>query len=73
VAQLDFTTALGIAQAGFDKWKTKAHNARWFRRIDGTPISNDLCVNIAEAFVAASVALPAIPPETAIPTSEASS
>lgn len=36
-------------QAGFDNWKAKPHNARWWRHIDGTPIPNDLAVCIADA------------------------
>jgi hypothetical protein len=47
-------TPLQIAQAGYDAWAAKPHNKKWVRRIDGTPIPNDLLVNIAEAFRAAS-------------------
>ncbi len=43
--------AMKIAELGFKNWAEKPHNARWFRKIDGTPISNDLPINIAEAFV----------------------
>jgi len=42
-----------IAQRGFDVWKDKEHNAKWFRKIDGTPIPNDLVVCIAMEFVEA--------------------
>lgn len=45
--------ALDMAQAGFDAWAAKPHNRKWVRRIDGTPIKNDLLVNIADAIVAA--------------------
>ena len=48
---MTFTKAIAIAQRGLETWKAKPHNARWWRRIDGTPIPNDLLVNIAEAFV----------------------
>ena len=41
---------VGIAQQGFENWKAKPHNARWFRKIDGTPIPNDLTICIGEAF-----------------------
>jgi hypothetical protein len=41
---------IAIAQSGFDAWAAKPHNAKWFRRIDGTPIPNDLVVCIAQAF-----------------------
>ena len=39
-----------IAQRGFEAWTAKPHNKRWFRKIDHTPIPNDLVVNIAEQF-----------------------
>ncbi len=41
---------IGIAKRGFETWAAKDHNRRWFRKIDGTPIPNDLTVNIAMAF-----------------------
>lgn len=44
------TDWIGIAQEGFENWKAKPHNARWFRKIDGTPIPNDLTICIGEAF-----------------------
>ena len=40
------------AQAGFDQWAAKPHNKRWFRRIDGTPIPNDVPVCIANETLA---------------------
>jgi len=43
---------IGTAQQGFKAWKAKPHNARWFRKIDGTPIPNDLTICIGEAFAA---------------------
>lgn len=43
-----FLEAMNIVERGFNAWKDKPHNAGWFRRIDGTPIPNDLKVNIAE-------------------------
>lgn len=36
-------------QRGYDAWAAKPHNAKWVRKIDGTPIANDLIVNIFEA------------------------
>lgn len=36
-------------QRGYDRWAAKPHNAKWVRKIDGTPIANDLVVNIFEA------------------------
>jgi len=44
--------ALDMAHAGFDAWAAKPHNRKWARSIDGTPIKNDLLVNIADAIVA---------------------
>jgi hypothetical protein len=39
---------LGLRRRGLNRWKDKEHNTKWWRRIDGTPIPNDLPVNIAE-------------------------
>jgi hypothetical protein len=50
-AKMNYMTAMAIAEAGFDVWASKEHNKKWVRRIDGTPIKNDLLVNIAEAMV----------------------
>ena len=36
-------------QRGYDAWAAKSHNAKWVRKIDGTPIANDIVVNIFEA------------------------
>lgn len=44
--------AIQIAQRGFEAWRAKPHNAKWFKRIDGTPIPNDLVVCVAEQFAA---------------------
>lgn len=43
-----FTEALEIIKSAFDAWSSKPHNQKWFKRIDGTPITNDLTVTIAE-------------------------
>jgi hypothetical protein len=43
------TDAMNIAERGFNAWAAKEHNRKWVRLIDGTPIRNDLMVNIAEA------------------------
>lgn len=50
---MNFIEAMKLCDAGLDAWKSKPHNAQWWRRIDGTPIPNDLLCNIAEKFVAA--------------------
>ena len=44
-----FSAALDICNEGLRRWREKPHNAKWWRRIDGTPIPNDLMVNIADA------------------------
>jgi hypothetical protein len=33
-------------QSGYDNWAAKPHNAKWVRKIDGTPIPNDIPVSI---------------------------
>lgn len=47
--RLAFPNAMLIAEHGFNAWAAKAHNAKWVKLIDGTPIKNDLLVNIALA------------------------
>ena len=39
--------AIELVEKGFNRWKEKEHNKKWFKKIDGTPIPNDLMVNIA--------------------------
>ena len=46
--RLNFVEALEACKRGLETWSSKPHNAKWWRRIDGTPIPNDLLVNIAE-------------------------
>ncbi|TAU33346.1 hypothetical protein ELI20_21080 [Rhizobium ruizarguesonis] len=41
--------SLNDVQRGYDRWAAKPHNAKWVRKIDGTPIPNDIVVNIFEA------------------------
>jgi hypothetical protein len=48
---MDLMQAMDIVQEGFRIWREKPHNAKWWSRIDGTPIPNDLSVNIAEAIM----------------------
>ena len=33
-------------QRGYDAWAAKPHNAKWVRKIDGTPIANDIVATI---------------------------
>lgn len=44
-------TVMQAAQRGYDEWAAKPHNAKWVRKIDGTPIPNDLVVCIANAIL----------------------
>lgn len=46
---------LTIAQDALNVWASKPHNKRWFKRIDGTPITNDLPVVMAVFFGAQGV------------------
>lgn len=50
-------------EAGFEAWKAKPHNAKWWRKIDGTPIPNDLRVNMVAAVQSDLRALMATPRE----------
>lgn len=50
---MDFMQAMDVVERGFRTWAEKPYNKKWFAQIDGTPIHNDLCVNIAEAVVKA--------------------
>lgn len=40
-------------QTGYATWAAKPHNSKWVKRIDGTPIPNDLIVCIQGAVLAA--------------------
>lgn len=33
-------------QRGYDAWAAKPHNTKWVRKIDGTPIANDIVATI---------------------------
>ena len=52
---MNWANALAIAEKGFEAWAAKDHNRKWVRKIDGTPIKNDLLVDIATAFAEAHV------------------
>ena len=45
--------AAKLVPAGYAFWAQKPHNAKWVRKIDGTPIPNDLPVCIQTAIRAA--------------------
>ena len=36
-------------QRGYDDWAAQPHNKKWVRKIDGTPIANDIVVRIFDA------------------------
>lgn len=48
---MNFTESMGLAEQAFDTWAAKDHNKKWARKIDGTPIRNDLTVVFATALV----------------------
>lgn len=50
---MNFVEAMTAAQAGYDAWAAKPHNAKWAKMIYHTPIPNDLLVNIATEVAAA--------------------
>jgi hypothetical protein len=50
---MNFIEAMAIVDRGMKTWSGRPHNKKWWRRIDGTPIPNDLSVCIAEAIVGA--------------------
>jgi hypothetical protein len=45
---LDFVESLKIAESVFEKYRND--QPKWWRRMDGTPILNDVAVRMAEAF-----------------------
>jgi hypothetical protein len=46
IRRMSLFEAMKIAEAGFARWA--ARHEKWARKIDGTPIPNDLIVNMAE-------------------------
>lgn len=56
---ISFSDAMEIAEDGLRRWREKDHNAKWWRKIDGTPIPNDLLVNIAQSMCEVYVRTPA--------------
>lgn len=51
---MNFIQAMEIAERGLKAWAEQPHNEKWRRRIEGTPIPNDLLVCIATEMVKAS-------------------
>jgi hypothetical protein len=51
-----------LAEEGLFIWRSKPHNAKWWSRIDGTPIPNDLVSCIAECIATALAGRAALAP-----------
>ncbi len=65
---VNFFEAIKIAEDGLFVWATKPHNAKkWARKLEGTPIPNDICVAIAEEMIKAGLSLPSPPVEEETP------
>lgn len=47
----DFTDAMRLIDEGWNNWAAKEHNRKWSRRVEGTPIRNDLTCSIAHAII----------------------
>lgn len=66
---MNFIEALKVANGVLETYKRE--QPKWWARMDGTPILNDLAVRMAEAFVAATQAPPAaVVPEGAVISAE---
>jgi hypothetical protein len=48
---LDFVSGLAVAQSVFEKYKVDQR--KWWSRLDGTPMLNDLSVRMTQAFLGA--------------------
>lgn len=59
MSQLDFISAMKIATGVFDQYKVD--QLKWWKRMDGTPILNDVAVRMAEAFRDAIESSPLLP------------
>lgn len=55
IREMGYGRAMIIAEQGLTVWREKPHNAKWWKRIDGTPIPNDLLSCIAEMFAVVKV------------------
>lgn len=49
--EVDVAAVREAVQKGFDEWAAKTHNKKWAKRVDGTPIPNDvvMCIQTAVA------------------------
>ena len=50
---LSWVALLDHAKAGLESWSRRPHNKRWWKRIDGTPIPNDLLIDVCKSIAAA--------------------
>lgn len=46
---LAWVSLIEHAKEGLEAWAEKPHNRKWWKRIDGTPIPNDLMICVAQA------------------------
>ncbi len=56
---MNFIEAMKVAEGVFEQYRL--HQLKWWRRMDGTPILNDIAVRMAVAFSEASTPSPAAP------------
>ena len=47
----DFVDAMRLIDEAWNQWAVKEHNKKWVRKIEGTPIRNDLSCHIARKLV----------------------
>lgn len=53
--QFTFNELLTLCQRAHGIWRCKPHNKKWSKKLDGTPILNDLMVNVAETITRAAL------------------
>jgi hypothetical protein len=46
--KMDYGALLTAASRGYTMWAMKPHNKRWAKKLDGTPIPNDLLVCVCQ-------------------------
>lgn len=48
---IDFVDAMRLIDEAWNEWAEKDHNKKWVKRLEGTPIRNDLSCHIARKFI----------------------
>jgi len=48
VEKSTWVSLLDHAKQGLENWARKPHNRKWWRKIDGTPIPNDLMIEVCK-------------------------